>query len=46
MLLLKDYDYMIKCYPDKVNIVADALNRERVQVLMMMMKEQKLIENV
>ena len=46
MLLLKDYDYMIKCYPGKVNIIADALNREIVQVLMMMMKEQKLIENV
>ena len=38
-VVLKDYDYMIKYYPGKVNVVADALNREIVQVVMMMMKE-------
>ena len=45
MELLKDYEFKLKYYTGKANIVADALNRKSINVAWMMIKETELIES-
>ena len=44
MEFLKDYDFQLMYHLGKANVVADALSRKSVHVLVMMIEEQKLIE--
>jgi len=42
---LKDYDFQLVYHPGKVNVVADALSRKKIQMSSLMIKEHKLIED-
>jgi len=44
MEYLKDYEFELLYHPGKANVVVDALNRNRVHMSAMMMKELELIE--
>ena len=41
---LKDYDFEVKYYPGKVNVVIDALGRKSLHVVSLMVKEWALLE--
>jgi len=45
MEFLKDYDFQLMYHPGKVNVVADALSRKRIQTSSLMIKKQELIED-
>jgi len=46
MEYLKDYDFEWLYHPGKANVVADALNRKRVHMSAMIMKELELIKKL
>ena len=45
MKFLKNYDCMLNYHPEKVNVVADALNR-KVQVASLMVREWHMLEEI
>ena len=42
--LLKDYDFDLSYHPGKENVVADALSRKSLHMLMLMVRELEMIE--
>ena len=44
MEFLKDYDFELKYYPGKANVVADALSGKSLHVARMMVHEMSLLE--
>jgi len=45
MKFLKGYDFQLMYHPRKVNVVFDALNRKKIQMSSLMIKERELIKN-
>lgn len=41
---LKDYDFTLKYYSGKANMVADALSRKSVYMAIMMLREEQLLK--
>jgi len=44
MKFLKDCDFQLMYQPEKANVVVDALSRKSVQLSVLMIEEQRLIE--
>ena len=42
---LKHYDFQLMYHPGKVDVVADALSRKKIQMSSLMIKEHELIED-
>ena len=45
MEFMKDYEFDLKYYPGKTNVVVYALSRKSLNIDWMMIKEAKLIES-
>ena len=42
--MLKDYDFNLSYHPGKENVVADALSRKSLHMLMLMVRELEMIK--